>query len=752
MPSSALPRRLLAGLLALAIACIARNAHPQGAPGAAPQAPAPGGPKALPGLVVVPPGQVHPGCSDKEYVDRHRGNTDLKSVLVYDVWGTVIPPFALNGFQIGRYEVTNAQWKHYLDKELRVEHTTAKGETLKALAGQYVKFRGLPVESEWKAIYALNWRTLVEAWKKAQVWDPAWPVENPPTAAGRSIEDLALPDGVKLLVYKTRVPQNWYGWCRLSGFSIGREYCEASKPAAEAFVVPDEEPFKSLALADKDFASYPVRSLSMNEGFAFAEWAGGQLPTEYEFERAARGENLRWPYPFGNWDHDKQKTVIAGAENERCRTGGTLRVDDETVSGGDSPFGARHMAGNVWEMTRTFFDVHPRVTPEPPRPDDTANYALIAKGGSFGDRWQLLMVCARTGMIGEKGVLSLRENNRADSLGLRLVRHPDRPGYDMMVHTIRRLSYDAAAGDWSAYVPHAFATDRMAGVDDTTIVPSEAPYVYATERAHAVGVVPLWASKFDEDAKRDNKPQRNKYYVLGVFRSDVPLVAGVPLAVGEARALLAERERYEKLVEAFKKLPKEKQKNVQLPNPPPPPDAYETLTAKNEAEWGLFREKTVAPGEWLLVYWNGFIGLANKNLTMPPDAIVQVDPKQITRKAEQPQPAQLTLDKAKGEVRFRFQVWEQPSDKAKQVNPPGPEHSEEWALCEALPSYFIKGGAAARPNCWEFDVAFKVASGDDPVWNALAPETAMRAAEPKPPSRNAAEDKKADADKKPAGK
>lgn len=728
----------MAPLLAFLIACLAPEAAPQGGPAGAQAAPAAAETRTVHGFVQVPPGQVLPGCTDKEYVDRHRGNTDLKRVLVYDIWGS-IPPFAIPGFQIGRYEVTNAQWKRYLDEEFRVEHPTAKGETLKALAGQFVKFRGEPVESDWKALYALNWRTLVDGWKKMQVWQPGWPVENPPSEPGNTIEDLELPEGLKLVVYKTRVPQSWYGWCRLSGLGVGREYCDPSKPAAEAFTVPDEEPFTSLALADKDFAAHPIRSASPNEMLAFAEWAGCQLPTEYEWERAARGDNLRWPYCFGAWDHDKQKTLIAGAENERCRAGGPLRVDDESVSGGDSPFGARHMAGNVWEMTRTFYDVHPRVTPEPPRPDDIANYALVAKGGSFGDRWQLLMVCARTGIIGETGVLSLRENNRADSLGLRLVRHDDRPGYDLMLHSIRRLSYDAAASDWSAYVPHAFAMERMAGTDQLKLAASEAPYVYARERAHGVAVAPLWVTRFDEAAKRETKPQRNRYSVLGAFRCDVPLRAGVKLTDAEMRAIADERERFANLVAAFKKLPPAKQKNVQLPDPPKPPDEYEKLTEKDKDELGLFQEKTVAPGEWFVVYWNGFIGLANKNLTMPPDAILQIDPKQVSRKNAQPEPARLTLDHAKGEVRLRFQVWEQPSEKSKQVVPPGPDRSEEWALCEAFPAFFIKGAASARPYCWEVDVAFKVAAGDDPVWTALAPG---KPAEKKPPGKDESAEKK----------
>ncbi len=727
----------MAGLSVLSIACLARQAAPQGGQPASPAAPAaPAAPEkeALPGFVQIPPGQVLPGCTDKEYVDRAR-NAELKKVLVYDIWGS-IPPFLIPGFQIGRHEVTNAQWKHYLDKEFRVEHTTAKGETLKSLAGQFVKFRSVPVESEWKAIYGLNWKTLVDGWR------PEWPVENPPAAAGATIEDLELPEGLKLVLYKTRVPQHWYGWCRLSGLAVGREYCDPSKPAAEAFAVPDEEPFKSLALADKDFASYPARSVSPTEMLAFAEWAGCELPTEYEWERAARGENLRWPYAFGNWDHDKQKTLIAGAENERCRAGGPMRVDDESVSGSDSTFGARHMQGNVWEMTRTFFDVHPRVTPEPPRPDDIANYALVAKGGSFGDRWQLLMVCARTGIIGDKGVLSLRENNRADSLGLRLVRHDDRPGYDLMLHSIRRLSYDAAASDWSNHVPHGFAMERMAGTDDVKLVESGAPYVHATERARGIAVAPLWVTTLDAAARASDKPERNKYFVLGAFRCDVPLKAGVRLTDAEMRAIADERERYKNLIEAYKKLPPAKQKNIQLPAPPVPPDEYEKLTEKNKDELGLFREKTVAPGEWFVVYWNGFFGLANKNLTMPPDAILMIDPKQITRKNEQPNPAQVTLDKAKNELRLLFHVWEQPSEKSKQVLPPGPDRSEEWALCEAYPPFFIKGSASARPYCWEVDVAFKVASGDDPVWQALAPGATPKPAEKKPPGKAEPEDKK----------
>jgi formylglycine-generating enzyme required for sulfatase activity len=695
----------VAAAFAFSLAFLASWALPQGAPKA--EAPK------LPGFVHVPAGQVWPGCTEKEYKERHLGNSDLKKELQYDIWGQ-LPDFPLPAFYIGKYEVTNAQWKQYLDAEFRTEYTTAKGDTLQKLAGQFVKFRGEPVESEWMAIYGLNYGAIVAGWKEMNVWQAGWPVESPPN----DVSTLELPAGLKLTLYKTRVPQNWYGWCRLSGLGVGREYCDPTKPAAEAFKVPAEEPFKSLALADTDFAAYPVRSASPNEILAFAEWCGCELPTEYEWERAARGDHLRWPYPFGPWDHDKQKTLIAGAENERCRMSGTMRVDDESLAGSDSPFGARNMSGNVWELTRTFYDVHPRVVPAPPPRTDLANYALVAKGGSFGDRWQMLMVCARTGIIGQKGELSLRDNNRADSLGLRLARHADHPGEDLMLHSILHLIYDSASGDWNLY-PHSFGMERMAGIDDVKPEDVGAPYIYFTKRAHGIAFAPLWATTLTAADTRA-KPERNRYSILGALRSDVPLKMGVRLTNAEAKKLIEDREIYKKKLEEWKKLSKEKQKNVQLPDPPPEPDAYEKATEKNQAIWGLFREQTVAPGEWYVVYWNGFLGLVNRTRTMPPDAILIMDPKQISRKSAQPAAAQLSL--SRDAIALHFSVWEQPTDKSKQITPPDEEHSDEWAICEAMPGYFIKGGPSARPYCWDVDVAFPVANVDDPVWKELVPD------------------------------
>ncbi len=101
--------------------------------------------------------------------------------------------------------------------------------------------------------------------------------------------------------------------------------------------------------ADKDWnqPEHPVVGVSYHEVEAYAAWAGKRLPTEKEWERAARGTDGR-EYPWGN-EFDPEK-----CNTKESKIGKTTRVT--RYPNGISPVGCYDMAGNVWEWTSNWYD------------------------------------------------------------------------------------------------------------------------------------------------------------------------------------------------------------------------------------------------------------------------------------------------------------------------------------------------------------------------------------------------------------
>jgi formylglycine-generating enzyme required for sulfatase activity len=178
-------------------------------------------------------------------------------------------------------------------------------------------------------------------------------------------------------IYQTEVTNGMYARCVTQGGCKEPTYSTDS-------------PTRSSYYGNAKYDYYPMLVVTWDNANAYCSWAGNRLPSEAEWEKAARGTDGR-TYPWGN---EEPNDKLLNYRNENGLINWLYYKSDSTEVGiypdGASPYGVLDMAGNAAEWvndwySETYYQNSPSSNPQGP---DSGEYK-VERGGSFNDYWQL---------------------------------------------------------------------------------------------------------------------------------------------------------------------------------------------------------------------------------------------------------------------------------------------------------------------------------------------------------------------------
>jgi len=147
---------------------------------------------------------------------------------------------------------------------------------------------------------------------------------------------------------------------------------------------PPAQEIGAPVFTNPEFSSYPVVGVDWNQSSAYCTWIQGRLPTEAEWEKAARGSegNL---YPWGNDDPACDVGNLTGC------LGHTSAVTDHPD--GKSPYGLYDMAGNVFEWVNDWYDAtyYENAPAQNPTGPESGQYRVI-RGSSFESNLDQILI------------------------------------------------------------------------------------------------------------------------------------------------------------------------------------------------------------------------------------------------------------------------------------------------------------------------------------------------------------------------